>query len=167
MPSPPVSLLYRLQYLEDHIIRLEKDHPPWAALHFNQPRRGVSMVLFFLAQLKLIRLLWLQWPPPPRPTPIIVPSYLTSSAPHSSIDPTQISAPATHPSVGSSSLTEFSAILPSSTSLTEGTGVGSSGTADGKSKKSKGRQKSSLHRAVLERLEVQKAMSDLKGIGPG
>lgn len=45
--------------------------------------------------------------------------------------------------------------------------MGSSGATDGKSKKTKGRQKSSLHRAVLERLEVQKAMSDLKGEGPG
>lgn len=45
--------------------------------------------------------------------------------------------------------------------------VGGSGAVEGKNKKSKGRQKSSLHRAVLERLEVQKAMSDLKGTGPG
>lgn len=64
-------------------------------------------------------------------------------------------------------MTESSGISPSSTNLTEGIGVGSSGAAEGKTKKSKGRQKSSLHRAVLERLEVQKAMSDLKGIGSG
>ncbi|KAF7376430.1 hypothetical protein MSAN_00058600 [Mycena sanguinolenta] len=53
VPAPPDSLLSRLQFLEEHIIRLEKDYPPWAALHFNQPNRG--------------------WPPPPRATPIIVP----------------------------------------------------------------------------------------------
>ena len=31
----------RLKFLEDHIVQLEKEYPPWAALHFNQPRRGV------------------------------------------------------------------------------------------------------------------------------
>ncbi|KAJ3554572.1 hypothetical protein NM688_g3035 [Phlebia brevispora] len=63
VPSPPRSLLDRLKFLEDHLIQLEKEYPPWAALHFNQPHRG--------------------WPPPPRPTPIIVPSHLTSSDPTS------------------------------------------------------------------------------------
>ena len=42
MPAPPRTLLARLQFLEDHIIRMEKEYPPWAALHFNQPNRGVS-----------------------------------------------------------------------------------------------------------------------------
>ena len=41
VPSPPASLLDRLRFLEDHIVRLERDYPPWAALHFNQPNRGV------------------------------------------------------------------------------------------------------------------------------
>lgn len=41
VPSPPQSLLDRLKFLEDHIIKLEKENPPWAALHFNQPNRGV------------------------------------------------------------------------------------------------------------------------------
>ncbi|KAJ7647006.1 hypothetical protein FB45DRAFT_892046, partial [Roridomyces roridus] len=59
VPAPPDSLLARLQYLEEHIIRLEKDYPPWAALHFNQPNRG--------------------WPPPPRATPIIVPAQMRSA----------------------------------------------------------------------------------------
>ncbi|KAJ7268656.1 hypothetical protein B0H12DRAFT_1178642 [Mycena haematopus] len=59
VPAQPDSLLSRLQFLEEHIIRLEKDYPPWAALHFNQPNRG--------------------WPPPPRATPIIVPPHLRSS----------------------------------------------------------------------------------------
>ncbi|KAJ7747218.1 hypothetical protein B0H16DRAFT_1555100 [Mycena metata] len=53
VPGPPDTLLARLAHLEEHITRLEKDYPPWAALHFNQPNRG--------------------WPPPPRATPIIVP----------------------------------------------------------------------------------------------
>ncbi|KAJ7902176.1 hypothetical protein B0H14DRAFT_2330097 [Mycena olivaceomarginata] len=59
VPGPPDNLLSRLQFLEEHIIRLEKDYPPWAALHFNQPNRG--------------------WPPPPRATPIIVPAHLRST----------------------------------------------------------------------------------------
>lgn len=42
VPSPPRSLYDRLKYLEDHIIYLEREYPPWAALHFNQPNRGVS-----------------------------------------------------------------------------------------------------------------------------
>ena len=41
VPSPPRSLLDRLKYLEDHIIHLDREYPPWAALHFNQPNRGV------------------------------------------------------------------------------------------------------------------------------
>ncbi|KAJ7772698.1 hypothetical protein DFH07DRAFT_913579 [Mycena maculata] len=59
VPAPPDNLLARLRFLEDHIIRLEKDYPPWAALHFNQPNRG--------------------WPPPPRATPIIVPPSMRSA----------------------------------------------------------------------------------------
>lgn len=59
VPSPPRTLWTRLKFIEDHIIRLEKDYPPWAALHFNQPNRG--------------------WPPPPRTTPIIVPPRLRGS----------------------------------------------------------------------------------------
>lgn len=41
VPAPPRTLLSRLRLLEDHLIQLEKDYPPWAALHFNQPNRGV------------------------------------------------------------------------------------------------------------------------------
>ncbi len=43
VPSMPRDFLTRLKFLEDHIIRLEKDYPPWAALNFNQPNRGVSV----------------------------------------------------------------------------------------------------------------------------
>jgi hypothetical protein len=42
VPTIPRTLLTRLKFLEDHIVRIEKDYPPWAALHFNQPNRGVS-----------------------------------------------------------------------------------------------------------------------------
>ena len=43
VPSLPHSLLDRLKFLEDHLVRLEKEYPPWAALHFNQPHRGVRI----------------------------------------------------------------------------------------------------------------------------
>lgn len=45
VPSPPQLLLDRIKFLEDHIMLLEKEYPPWAALHFNQPRRGVNTLL--------------------------------------------------------------------------------------------------------------------------
>ena len=44
VPLPPASLLHRIKFVEDHIIQLEREYPPWAALHFNQPRRGVSLI---------------------------------------------------------------------------------------------------------------------------
>ncbi|KAI0744095.1 hypothetical protein C8Q80DRAFT_1272681 [Daedaleopsis nitida] len=116
VPLPPRSLLDRLKFLEDHLIHLEKEYPPWAALHFNQPNRG--------------------WPPPPRATPIIVPSHLTSTATRDSQLPVSADARPDEPQEGNAS-------------------------------KAKGKQirttKSSLHRAVMERLEVQKAMNDLAG----
>ncbi|KAK7692346.1 hypothetical protein QCA50_003971 [Cerrena zonata] len=122
VPSPPRSLLDRLRFLEDHLIHLEKEYPPWAALHFNQPRRG--------------------WPPPPRPTPIIVPSHLTSSTP---VDTSQVAV-----KTETNAASADNSTTPSSNSKTN-------------KGKSTGRQKSSLHRAVMERLEVQKAMNDLAG----
>ena len=52
VPNPPRTLLARLNFLEDHLVKLEKEYPPWAALHFNQPGRGVCIpcicTLFFL-----------------------------------------------------------------------------------------------------------------------
>lgn len=80
----------------------------------------------------------LQWPPPPRPTPIIVPSHLTATTEPSNPPPATSNAP-----------------------TPEGSELGPS-----KSKgKSAGRSTmSSLQRAVLERLEVQKARNDLEGI---
>ncbi|KAL4262558.1 hypothetical protein AB1N83_005469 [Pleurotus pulmonarius] len=99
VPSMPRDFLARLKFLEDHIIRLEKDYPPWAALHFNQPNRG--------------------WPPPPRSNPIIVPPYLRDSA---------------------------SEIKPAASDASNAPLRG---------------EKSSLHKAVMERLEVQQAMGEL------
>ncbi|KIY53091.1 hypothetical protein FISHEDRAFT_8198, partial [Fistulina hepatica ATCC 64428] len=45
VPSMPTTLEARIKFLEDHLIKIEREHPPWAALHFYQPDRG--------------------WPPPP------------------------------------------------------------------------------------------------------
>lgn len=128
VPSPPRSLIDRVKFLEDHIIHVEKQFPPWAALHFNQPNRGVSN---FLHTWNTSHNIILQWPPPPRLTPIIVPSHLTSTT----------------------SQPEKAAV------------VSDAESEDMKAKaKAKARNKSSLHRAVMERLEVQKAMNDLAGV---
>ncbi|KAG9301937.1 hypothetical protein G9A89_020981 [Geosiphon pyriformis] len=35
----PLNVYERLRVLEDKIMELERDYPPWAALHFNQPNR--------------------------------------------------------------------------------------------------------------------------------
>ncbi|KDQ21757.1 hypothetical protein BOTBODRAFT_212672 [Botryobasidium botryosum FD-172 SS1] len=122
IPSPPEDLLMRVKMLEDHLIRLEKDYPPWAALHFNQPRRG--------------------WPPPPRATPIIVPSHLA----------TVLTTPIAVPSLSAT----IAATLPQA-------------VQPGLPKpKAKPRAQSSLHRAVMEKLEVQRALGDLgKDTSPG
>ncbi|KAG2154364.1 uncharacterized protein EDB93DRAFT_1131789 [Suillus bovinus] len=113
VPAPPRTLMSRLRLLEDHLLQLEKDYPPWAALHFNQPNRG--------------------WPPPPRHTPIIVPSHITT----------------TRESKTDASQQELSSSSP---------------TEDTPHTKVKNKSKSSLHRAVMEKLEIQKAMSDLAGV---
>ena len=79
-----------------------------------------------------------QWPPPPRATPIIIPSHLTSTAhkqPQATVD-SQVASVET----------------------------AEAGYNDGKGKIGR-RTKSSLHRAVMEKLEVQKAMNDLAGDG--
>lgn len=123
VPSPPRTLLLRLKLLEDHIIRLEKEYPPWAALHLNQPRRG--------------------WPPPPRPTPIIVPLG-QRILPSTSSDSTS-AQPKSDPSIASSGLSSMSSPGPQAPSP----------PIPGNSRNS------SLRRAVLQKLEVQKAMSDL------
>ncbi|ESK92047.1 hypothetical protein Moror_10331 [Moniliophthora roreri MCA 2997] len=104
VPSPPLNLLDRLKLLEDHIIRLEKDYPPWAAIHFSQPNRV--------------------WPPPPQVTPIIVPTHLTRDL---SKKPTDDQAANTEAQQ-----------LPKSF-----------------------RKDSSLHRALLERLEIKNAKNAL------
>lgn len=79
-----------------------------------------------------------QWPPPPRATPIIVPSHLTST----NKQPQQSS----------------------SDSHSAKASVAEVGVGDVKMKQAR-RTKSSLHRAVMEKLEVQKAINDLAGDG--
>ncbi|KAB5588403.1 Rpr2 domain-containing protein [Ceratobasidium theobromae] len=59
VPAPPADFMLRVKHIEEHIIRLEKEYPPWAALHFNQPHRG--------------------WPPAPRESIIVIPPHLTRS----------------------------------------------------------------------------------------
>ncbi|CAE6499229.1 unnamed protein product [Rhizoctonia solani] len=98
VPGPPADYMLRVKHIEDHIIRLEKEYPPWAALHFNQPNRG--------------------WPPPPRDSIIVIPPHLTSSTPPG---PTSVSG------------------------------------LDAKGKHRAGKE-SSLLRAALDKLEVQKAL---------
>jgi hypothetical protein len=82
-----------------------------------------------------------QWPPPPRPTPVIVPSHLTSK-------PAADSPPA--PSNDTESSIPPVPTIYSGKAVTE---VRTKGRASS----------SSLHRAVLEKLEVQRAIEDLKG----
>ncbi|CAE6536675.1 unnamed protein product [Rhizoctonia solani] len=98
VPGPPADYMLRVKHIEDHIIRLEREYPPWAALHFNQPNRG--------------------WPPPPRDSIIVIPPHLTSSSP---LAPTAVSG------------------------------------LDVKGKHRAGKE-SSLLRAALDKLEVQKAL---------
>jgi hypothetical protein len=43
VPGPPEDIRLRLKSIEEHIIRLEREYPPWAAFHFNQPRRTVCL----------------------------------------------------------------------------------------------------------------------------
>ncbi|KZT10831.1 uncharacterized protein LAESUDRAFT_693231 [Laetiporus sulphureus 93-53] len=130
VPSSPRSMLDRLKYLEDHIVQLERDYPPWAALHFNQPRRG--------------------WPPPPRPTPIVVPSHLASVSvqdgqARSSL--WNIDSQEAHPQASTSQSMPSSANENADTNPAKGKGRST-------------RNASSLHKAVMEKLEVQKAMHD-------
>lgn len=90
-----------------------------------------------------------QWPPPPRPTPIIVPSHLTSTA-------------AREPAELGTSNTASGGLA--STPAGHSTPVAETTEAKGKAKPGR-HTKSSLHRAVMERLEVQKAINDLTGEG--
>jgi len=84
----------------------------------------------------------MQWPPPPRQTPIIVPPHLRSSAATASPDHTPDSIDSGQAAAGAS---------------------GEPGSSRTKGKQGRS-TKSSLHRAVMEKLEVQKAMSDLAGL---
>jgi hypothetical protein len=41
----PLDIYERLKVLEEKIMRLERDHPTWAAIHFQQPGRTVSNMI--------------------------------------------------------------------------------------------------------------------------
>ncbi|RIA89302.1 hypothetical protein C1645_738746 [Glomus cerebriforme] len=46
----PLSVYERLKVLEDKIIQLERDYPPWSAIHFNQPNRQFPHPVTTVAQ---------------------------------------------------------------------------------------------------------------------
>ncbi|KAF9474694.1 hypothetical protein BDN70DRAFT_936442 [Pholiota conissans] len=139
VPSIPRTFLARLKYLEDHLINLEKEYPPWAALHFNQPSRG--------------------WPAPPRATPIIVPPHLRSAS--KSQNPSGAS------STGVASIsTSVGLQAPSPSGATQGAS-GSGGSSSTAPPIKQRKTNSSLHRAVLDRLEVQRAMNEMRDTGQG
>ena len=144
VPSPPRTLLARLKFLEDHIIKLEKEYPPWAALHFNQPNRGVCFHFFLKFFIQLNQYFTTQWPPPPRATPVIVPPQLRSN--------TSFTAP---PS------SSMNLDIPSATQASSNSSQHGSILAGGKPRK----VNSTLHKAVLDRLEVQRAISEMGGKG--
>lgn len=125
----------RIKFLEDHIIRLERDYPPWAALHFKQPNRGVSAIESHTFSYTDH---FSQWPPPPRVTPLIVPTHLTSTV-------------ETRPEEISSQEVAIASIVPPTAAI----------VASASQPRAKGRMKgkSSLHRAVMQKLEVKKALA--------
>jgi len=137
VPSLPTLLLDKLKCLEEHIVRLEKDYPPWAALHFSQPKS--ASISIFSSSFLFIYILSFQWPPPPRLTPIIVPPQM------------RFCSTTSNSGQGSSTTGEVSVK----------TQNGAVGSGSGSGMKVKTKTTSSLHRAVLEKLEVQQAMQDL------
>jgi hypothetical protein len=140
VPSPPASLLHRIKCVEDHIIQLERDYPPWAALHFNQPRRGVRRTLHTLDTAFFVSLI--------PASGLRHHALRLSSSPHTS----HLSQPLTLLALLRAQPHRY----PAHTRGKPSTEV----------RTTKGRaSRSSLHRAVLEKLEVQRAIEDLKGQG--
>jgi hypothetical protein len=127
-------LVDRLALLEDHLAQLERAYPPWAALHFRQPRRGVRLVACDRVGCADLRR---QWPPAPRATPILVDARTTA------LDDTAAAAGAPEGAAGSHDAAAR-------------TGPDSKGKGKGK-----GRKATSLHRAIMEKLEVQKVKEEL------
>ncbi|TFY69499.1 hypothetical protein EVG20_g3138 [Dentipellis fragilis] len=145
VPSPPVSLVHRIKFIEDHIVNLEREYPPWAALHFNQPRRGVRTIssliypnvyILFNSGLRPLVLPPSLSHPTSRLLPLHQPlnRWMITANPHL---PCHLPLAAADVSTLGKAVTD----------------------AKGKARQ----MKSSLHRAVMERLEVQRAMSDLRG----
>jgi hypothetical protein len=104
----------------------------------------VSIVVFYNSFFQLNRYFTIQWPPPPRATPVIVPPQLRSN--------TSFTAPPL------SSMNLDTPSTPQTSSISSQPG---SVLAGGKPRK----VNSSLHKAVLERLEVQRAISEMGGKG--
>ena len=137
-------MLDRVRFLEDHIVRLERDYPPWAALHFNQPNRGVRInALILCLSIGNPNGRLLQWPPPPRATPLIVPSHLTSTfeLPLEEIEENRVPG------------------MTNTTSVWLGDRP-RPGSSRGSTTKPRGKvTSSSLYRAVMQKLEVKKALA--------
>ena len=110
-------------------MRLEKEYPPWAALHFKQPQRGVGFRSMLVEHVLILK----QWPPPPGENTVIVPTHLTSSV-----------RPETSSGAAQSSQQPHEA-----------------GSSNIKDKKPSARQRSSLHRAVMDKIDVQKALDEM------
>ena len=83
-----------------------------------------------------------QWPPPPRATPLIVPSHLTSAS-----EPSQEEAEESRDS-GTATPTALWSVDRSRP-----------GTSRGNTKSRAKAKSSSLHRAVMQKLEVKKALA--------
>ncbi|KAL0073746.1 hypothetical protein J3Q64DRAFT_1745028 [Phycomyces blakesleeanus] len=169
---PPFSLAERIKILENTLMELERQHPTWSAIHFNQPNRV--------------------FPPPPPVTYIARPGVPTdqdtgSIHPHTPNFPLhQVSA--TQTSTGAAQ----TAAAPMSTSSTVAVSVGDTGTGSAQNSiqpiqeaayvttllptiappstssrmqiKTTGRANSSLTRAVIEQLNRQHQASNAQAV---
>ncbi|KAG0231345.1 hypothetical protein BGW41_002211 [Actinomortierella wolfii] len=168
--NPPCTLTERVKVLEDVIMQLERDYPPWAALHFNQPNRT--------------------FPPPPAVTTVtrgymnqlvmtgdhlLSPSTMTGDIPISGVDmartpsagldgrgmSTATSATTSGvmtPGGGMSAVQSLGLSGPGGAVGTP-TGSGSTGSATVIKLKRHGGGSSSLQRAVQEQLAQRQAMA--------
>ncbi|CAI2177586.1 19780_t:CDS:2 [Funneliformis geosporum] len=137
--SIPFSVYERLKVLENKIMQLERDYPPWSAIHFNQPNR--------------------QFPPPPPVTTVrrnsnneIITSVVQTPGNNTSVStvtPTFSAAPTI-----SASLLVDAKRSPSGFTPTNLFGSKGSRTPRPIKPKGRGRGQSSLTRSVMEQLKL-------------
>ncbi|CAG8435773.1 10320_t:CDS:2 [Funneliformis caledonium] len=135
----PLSVYERLKILENKIMQLERDYPPWSAIHFNQPNR--------------------QFPPPPPVTTvrrnsnneIITSVALTpgNNTPVSTVTPTFSAAPTISASLSVDAKRNPSGFTPTNLFSSKG-----SRTPRPIKPKGRGRGQSSLTRSVMEQLKL-------------